>query len=100
MVFRGFELIPCGYNTPAYNPHIWSTSKFMSPEMAKSTAIMQHKLVMQTNSYMNSCFSIATSKAGLEDGKYELELYRRPGRSEGQIPAEAVTTDDEVICAD
>ncbi|OKL64250.1 hypothetical protein UA08_00066 [Talaromyces atroroseus] len=97
---QGVEVILCGYNTPAYNPHFWGTSKAMSPEIAKSTAIAQHKLVMQANSYMNSCFSIAAGKAGLEDGQYELIGGSCIVGPEGQILAEAATTDDEVICAE
>ncbi|KAF3400442.1 hypothetical protein DPV78_005333 [Talaromyces pinophilus] len=97
---QGVELILCGYNTPAYNPYFWGTSKLMSPEMARSTAVTQHKLVMQANSYMNSCFSIAAGKAGLEDGRYELIAGSCIVGPEGQILAEAVTADDEVVCAE
>lgn len=97
---QGVELVLCGYNTPAYNPHLWGTRESMGPEMARKTTITQHKLVMQANSYMNSCFSIAAGKAGLEDGQYELIGGSCIVGPEGQIIAEAVTNDDEVVVAE
>lgn len=40
----------------------------MTPEEAETDALFHHKLVMQGNSYMDSCFSISAAKAGMDDG--------------------------------
>ncbi|CRG90713.1 hypothetical protein PISL3812_07758 [Talaromyces islandicus] len=97
---QGVELVLCGYNTPGYNPHFWGTRETISPEKATSTTLAQHKLVMQANSYMNSCFSVAAGKAGIEDGRYDLIGGSCIVDPEGQILAQALTTDDEVVFAE
>jgi predicted amidohydrolase len=97
---QGVELILCGYNTPGYNPSFWGMQKSITPAAAERRIMAQHKLVMQANSYMNSCFSIAAGKAGLEDGQYSLIGGSCIVSPEGEVLAEAVTMDDEVIAAD
>ena len=96
---QGVELILCGYNTPGYNPHFWGTQGSITSAAAERRIMAQHKLVMQANSYMNSCFSIAAGKAGLEDGLYRLIGGSCIVSPEGEILADAVTMDDEVIAA-
>ncbi|KAF4625340.1 hypothetical protein G7Y89_g12826 [Cudoniella acicularis] len=66
---QGVEVVLCGYNTAGFAPDLWGTRKPMTPEEAERDAVFHHKLVMQGNSYMNSCFSVSAAKAGMEDGK-------------------------------
>jgi predicted amidohydrolase len=97
---QGVELILCGYNTPGYNPSFWGTSGSLDPEKAEARIMAQHKLVVQANSYMNSCFTIAAGKAGLEDGVHRLIGGSCIVNPEGQIIAEALTDEDEVVVAE
>lgn len=69
----------------------------MTPEEAEENAMFQHKLVMQSNSYMNSCFSVSAAKAGLEDGKYDLIGGSCITSPEGRILAEAKEKGDEIV---
>lgn len=55
---------------------------------------------MQANSYMNSCFTVAAGKAGLEDGIHRLIGGSCIVSPDGDILAEAVTEDEEVIVAE
>lgn len=96
---QGAELILCGYNTPGYNPNLWGTRDSVTLEAAERRIMVQHQLVMRANSYMNSCFSIAAAKAGLEDGLHRLIGGSCIVNPEGEILAEAATLDDEVITA-
>lgn len=52
---------------------------------------------MQSNSYMNSCFSISAARCGKDDGKYDLIGGSAIINSEGYILAEAKTVEDEVV---
>jgi predicted amidohydrolase len=96
---QGVELVLCGYNTAGFAPDLWGTRKPMTPAEADADAVFHHKLVMQGNSYMNSCFSISAAKAGLEDGKYDLISGSCITSPEGKVLAEAKTKDDEVVIA-
>ena len=69
---QGVELVLCGYNTTAFAPHFWGSSTQQDPAEAKQMALFHHKLVMQSNSYMNSTFCVCAARAGLDDGKYPL----------------------------
>jgi predicted amidohydrolase len=71
----------------------------MTPQEAEEVAVFHHKLVMQSNSYMNSCFSVSAAKAGLEDGKYVLIGGSCITSPEGYVLAEAKTKDDEIVFA-
>lgn len=97
---QGVELVLCGYNTAGWAPDLWGTRKPLTPEQADEDAVFHHKLVMQANSYMNSCFSVSAGKAGLEDGKYDLIAGSCITDPEGHVLAEAKTKDDEVIYAE
>ncbi|KAH8593722.1 carbon-nitrogen hydrolase [Bisporella sp. PMI_857] len=97
---QGVEIVLCGYNTAGFAPDLWGTRKPTTPEVAEAIALFQHKLVMQSNSYMNSCFSISAAKAGSEDGKYDLIGGSCITSPEGQILAEAKTKADEIVFAE
>jgi len=96
---QGVELVLCGYNTAGFAPDLWGTRKPMTPEEAEVDAVFHHKLVMQGNSYMNSCFSISAAKAGMEDGKYDLIGGSCVTGPEGEVLAEAKGKEDEVVAA-
>jgi predicted amidohydrolase len=83
-----------------YSDFLRGTRKPTTPEVAEAIALFQHKLVMQSNSYMNSCFSISAAKAGSEDGKYDLIGGSCITSPEGQILAEAKTKADEIVFAE
>jgi len=97
---QGVEVVLCGYNTAGWAPDLWGTRKPMTPEEAEVDAVFHHKLVMQGNSYMNSCFSVSAAKAGLEDGKYDLIGGSCITSPEGHVLAEAKTKDDEIVFAE
>jgi predicted amidohydrolase len=97
---QGVELVLCGYNTAGFAPDLWGTRKPVTPEEAEIDALFHHKLVMQSNSYMNSCFSISAAKAGMEDGKYDLIGGSCITSPEGHVLAEAKTKDDEIVFAE
>ncbi|KAG9235001.1 putative N-carbamoyl-D-amino acid hydrolase, partial [Amylocarpus encephaloides] len=97
---QGVELLLCGYNTAGFAPDLWGTQMPISPEQAEEDAVFHHKLVMQANSYMNSCFSVSAAKAGMEDGKYDLIGGSCITDPEGHVVTEAKTKDDEVIFAE
>ena len=97
---QGVEVVLCGYNTAGWAPDLWGTRKPMTQEEADKDAVFHHKLVMQGNSYMNSCFSVSAAKAGLEDGKYDLIGGSCITSPEGHILAEAKTKGNELIVAE
>ncbi|XMA10635.1 hypothetical protein WAI453_003426 [Rhynchosporium graminicola] len=97
---QGVELVLCGYNTAGYAPDLWGTRKPMTPEEAEMDAVFHHKLCMQGNSYMNSCFSVSAAKAGLEDGGYDLIGGSCITSPEGHVLAEAKTKEDEIVFAE
>ncbi|KAG0648134.1 D-N-alpha-carbamilase [Hyphodiscus hymeniophilus] len=97
---QGVEVVMCGYNTTGYAPDLWGARKPMTPEEAEVDAVFHHKLVMQANSYMNSCFSISAAKAGLEDGKFDLIGGSCITDPEGHIVAEAKGKGDEIVFAE
>ena len=97
---QGVEMVLCGYNTAGWAPDLWGTRKPLTPAEAEVDAVFHHKLVMQGNSYMNSCFSVSAAKAGLEDGKYDLIGGSCITSPEGYVLAEAKTKDDEIVFAE
>jgi predicted amidohydrolase len=97
---QGVEIILCGYNTTGYAPQLLGARQEMSPEQMEADGLFHNKLVLQANSYMNSCFSINVAKCGFEDGKYNLIAGSCIINPEGHVVAEAKTKDDEVVVAE
>lgn len=79
--------------------HLWGGRKPMSPEQAKTEALFHSRLVQQSNSYMNACWSISSARCGKDDGKYDLIAGSAICDPEGHIVAEAQTEGDELITA-
>ncbi|KAK2046669.1 carbon-nitrogen hydrolase [Colletotrichum somersetense] len=97
---QGVEVVLCGYNTAGFAPHLWGTSASMDPDEAREKALFHHKLVMQAHSYTNACFSISAARCGLDDGKYDLIRGSCITGPEGELIAEASTTEDEIVYAE
>ncbi|KAK2729507.1 carbon-nitrogen hydrolase [Colletotrichum kahawae] len=97
---QGVEVVLCGYNTAGFAPHLWGSSADMDPEVAREKAVFHHKLVMQAHSYTNACFSVSAARCGMDDGKYDLIGGSCITGPEGEIIAEASTTEDEVVYAE
>ena len=89
MGLQGVELILCGYNTPIqYIPD-------------PSQDILQgfhNALVMQSGAYQNGTWVVGVAKAGVEEGVDSLGQSMIVAPS-GQIVAQALTTDDELLVA-
>lgn len=87
---QGAELILIGYNTPLdYAP-----DRVQNPLQA-----FHNHLVMQAGAYENGAFVVGVAKGGVEEGVESLahSVIIAPS---GQIIAQAVTNDDEVILAE
>ncbi|GJC83663.1 N-carbamoyl-D-amino acid hydrolase [Colletotrichum liriopes] len=97
---QGVEVVLCGYNTAGFAPHLWGSSASMDPDEARRKALFHHKLVMQAHSYTNACFSISAARCGLDDGKYDLIGGSCITGPEGELIAEASTTEDEIVYAE
>jgi predicted amidohydrolase len=97
---QGVELIICGYNTPDVAPDLYGKKTPMSKEEAEKEALFHHRLVMEANSYMNSCFSISAARAGMDDGKYGLIGGSSIVDPQGYTLAIAKGTGDEVVVAE
>lgn len=97
---QGVEVVLCGYNTAGFAPHLWGSDTKQDPKQAEEHALFLHKLVMQSNSYMNATFSVCAARCGMDDGKYSLIGGSCIVDPEGQILAETKTLEDEVIVAD
>ena len=100
LALQGVELVLCGYNTAGWAPDLWGTRKHVTKEQAGDEALFHHRLVMQANSYMNSCFSISAARCGLDDGKFDLIGGSSIVGPEGHILAEAKGREDEVVIAE
>ncbi|MEQ8395186.1 N-carbamoyl-D-amino-acid hydrolase [Thalassobaculum sp.] len=87
MSLKGVEIVMLGYNTPDVN-----TS---APEPNHLRMFHNH-LVMQASAYQNSCFVVATAKAGIEDGCMLIggSCIVQPS---GEMVALATTVQDELI---
>ena len=89
MGLKGVELILCGYNTPIH---------YVPDPSQDILQGFHNSLVMQSGAYQNGTWVVGVAKAGLEEG---VELL---GQScivapSGQIVAQALTTDDELVIA-
>ena len=91
MGLQGVELIVLGYNTPSTN----SQKSDEGPEKRR----FHNRLTVQAGAYQNSTWVVAVAKGGTEDGHHMIagSMVVDP---DGEIVAEAVTEDDELIVAD
>ncbi len=89
MGLQGVEMILCGYNTPIH----------YVPDPSQDILQGFHNaLVMQSGAYQNGTWVIAVAKGGVEEGVDSLGQSMIVAPS-GQIVAQALTTDDELIVA-
>lgn len=89
MGMHGVELIAIGYNTPLH----------YAPDPSQNALAGFHNaLVMQAGAYQNGTWVVGVAKGGIEEGVDSLaqSLIIAPS---GQIVAQAITTDDELIVA-
>jgi predicted amidohydrolase len=89
MGLQGVELILCGYNTPIH----------YVPDPSQDILQGFHNaLVMQAGAYQNGTWVIGVAKGGVEEGVDSLGQSCIIAPS-GQIVAQALTADDELISA-
>jgi predicted amidohydrolase len=89
MGLQGVELILCGYNTPIH----------YVPDPSQDILQGFHNaLVMQSGAYQNGTWVVGVAKGGVEEGVDSLTQSMIVAPS-GQIVAQALTTDDEVVVA-
>lgn len=90
MGLQGVELILCGYNTPIY----------YAPDPEQNVLQGFHNaLVMQSGAYQNGTWVVGVAKGGIEEGVESLAQSMIVAPS-GQIVAQTLTQNDEVIVAD
>jgi predicted amidohydrolase len=89
MGLQGVELILCGYNTPIH----------YAPDPSQDILQGFHNaLVMQSGAYQNGTWVVGVAKGGIEEGVDSLAQTCIIAPS-GQIVAQAVSTDDELVMA-
>jgi predicted amidohydrolase len=89
MGLKGVEMILCGYNTPIH----------YVPDPSQDILQGFHNaLVMQSGAYQNGTWVVGVAKGGIEEGVDSLGQSMIVAPS-GQIVAQALTTDDELILA-
>jgi len=89
MGLQGVELVLCGYNTPIH----------YVPDPSQDILQGFHNaLVMQSGAYQNGTWVVGIAKAGVEEGVDSLGQSMIVAPS-GQIVAQSLTTDDELIVA-
>jgi len=89
MGLQGVEMILCGYNTPIH----------YVPDPSQDILQGFHNaLVMQSGAYQNGTWVVGVAKGGLEEGVELLGQSMIVGPS-GQIVAQALTADDELVIA-
>ncbi len=89
MGLQGVEMVLCGYNTPIH----------YVPDPSQDILQGFHNaLVMQSGAYQNGTWVIGVAKGGVEEGVDSLTQSMIVAPS-GQIVAQALTNDDEVIVA-
>ncbi len=89
MGLQGVEMILCGYNTPIH---------YVPDPSQDSLQGFHNSLVMQSGAYQNGTWVVGVAKGGVEEGVDSLGQSMIVAPS-GQIVAQALTTDDEVIVA-
>jgi N-carbamoyl-D-amino-acid hydrolase len=89
MGLQGVEMILCGYNTPIH----------YVPDPSQDILQGFHNaLVMQSGAYQNGTWVVGVAKGGIEEGVDSLAQSMIVAPS-GQIVAQAVTSDDELVIA-
>lgn len=92
MGLQQVELVMLGYNTPSLNMENRGFE-------AHHLRVFHSHLSIQSGCYQNSCFAVATAKAGTEDG-HELFGHSIIVNPQGEIMAQATSWDDELIVAE
>jgi len=87
MGLQGVEIVALGYNTPVENIHV------REPEHLR---MFHHLLSLQANAYQNATWVLASAKCGAEDG-FTMIGGSAIVAPTGEIAAQALTEDDEVI---
>lgn len=90
MGLQGVEMILCGYNTPIH---------YVPDPTQDALQGFHNALVMQSGAYQNGTWVVGVAKGGVEEGVESLAQSMIVAPS-GQIVAQALTQDDEVIVAD
>ncbi|MEY4165244.1 MAG: hypothetical protein RLZ84_1554 [Actinomycetota bacterium] len=89
MGLQGVEMVLCGYNTPIH----------YVPDPSQDILQGFHNaLVMQAGAYQNGTWVVGVAKGGIEEGVDSLAQSAIIAPS-GQIVAQTLTTDDELIVA-
>ena len=89
LALKGAEVVMLGYNTPSYIP--WE------PAYNDLTSFHNH-LCMQAGAYQNGTWVVGVAKAGVEEG-CDLIGGSIIAAPTGEIIAQALTKDDELISA-
>jgi predicted amidohydrolase len=89
MGLQGVEMVALGYNTPIENIH------HREPEHLR---MFHHLLSLQAGAYQNATWVLAAAKCGAEDG-FAMIGGSAIVAPTGEIAAQALTEDDEVIAA-
>lgn len=89
MGLQGVEMILCGYNTPIH---------YVPDPSQDILQGFHNSLVMQSGAYQNGTWVVGVAKAGVEEGVDSLGQSCIIAPS-GQIVAQTLTTDDELIVA-
>jgi predicted amidohydrolase len=87
MGLQGVEIVALGYNTPTENIH--------HPEPLH-LRMFHHILSLQSNAYQNATWVLAAAKCGAEDG-FGMIGGSAIVAPTGEIAAQALTEDDELI---
>jgi predicted amidohydrolase len=89
MGLQGVEIVALGYNTPTHNIH------HSEPVHLR---MFHHLLSLQAGAYQNAAWVLAAAKCGAEDG-FAMIGGSAIVAPTGEIAAQALTEDDEVIAA-
>ena len=89
MGLQGVEIVALGYNTPTHNIH--------HPEPVH-LRMFHHLLSLQANAYQNAAWVLAAAKCGAEDG-FGMIGGSAIVAPTGEIAAQALTEDDELVTA-
>lgn len=90
MGLQGVEIVALGYNTPIENIH------HREPEHLR---MFHHLLSLQAGAYQNAAWVLAAAKCGAEDG-FAMIGGSAIVAPTGEIAAQALSEDDEVIAVD